>query len=103
MPRYTALRAISRKTAIKARPGHRTTRLCSAVSLRGPPTEANLRARRLWSQWNEVWMPALEEKILAAIGHKNYTPLKLKALARKLAVPKSKYHLFKETVAGLVG
>jgi ribonuclease R len=48
-------------------------------------------------------MPALEEKILAAVGHKTYTPLKLKALARKLAVPKSKYYHFKETVAGLVG
>jgi ribonuclease R len=47
-------------------------------------------------------MGTLEDKILAAVGRKNYQPLKPKALARHLELPASKYQAFKETLRDLI-
>jgi ribonuclease R len=48
-------------------------------------------------------MPYYEEQILAAIGRKNYEPLKPKALARKLGVPQKQYPAFRQALRDLVG
>src|SRR5262245_55344991 len=48
-------------------------------------------------------MPNFEEQILAAIGRKNYEPLKPKALARKLGVPQKHYGEFRQTLRSLAG
>jgi len=47
-------------------------------------------------------MTNLEEKILALVGQKDYQPLKPKALARKLQVPSSKYHHFRQVIRNLI-
>jgi ribonuclease R len=47
-------------------------------------------------------MSILEEKILALVGQKDYQPLKPKALARKLHVPSSKYHHFRQVIRDLI-
>src|SRR5438105_12780600 len=47
-------------------------------------------------------MSALEDQILAAVGRKNYTPLKPKALARKLGVPSPQYADFRRALRALI-
>src|SRR6516164_2334216 len=47
-------------------------------------------------------MAKLEEQILAAVGRKNYQPLKPKALARKLGVPTPQYTDFRKAVKELL-
>ena len=47
-------------------------------------------------------MPSVEEQILAAIGRKNYQPLKPKALARKIGIPSSAYGEFRHTLRELL-
>jgi ribonuclease R len=47
-------------------------------------------------------MPDLSEQILAAVGRKSYTPLKPKALARKLGVPQKLYGEFRNVLRQLV-
>jgi ribonuclease R len=48
-------------------------------------------------------MADLEDKILAAVAKKNYTPLKPKALARKLGVSSAQYADFRRTLKTLLG
>ena len=46
-------------------------------------------------------MPAdadLERRILEQVAHRNYEPLKLKTLARRLGVPTPQYRKFREVV-----
>jgi ribonuclease R len=47
-------------------------------------------------------MSRLEDQIVAALGAKNYQPLKPKALARKLHVSNAGYHEFRNAIRGLV-
>jgi ribonuclease R len=47
-------------------------------------------------------MASLEDQILAAVARKNYTPLKPKALARKLGVPSPQYADFRRALRALV-
>jgi ribonuclease R len=47
-------------------------------------------------------MPDLETQILAAVSHKNYLPLKPKALARKLNVGSAQYAEFRRVLRGLL-
>jgi ribonuclease R len=47
-------------------------------------------------------MPDLEKKILTAVTHANYQPLKPKALARKLGLVADDYTLFKSAVRKLI-
>src|SRR4029079_15126200 len=47
-------------------------------------------------------MPSLEDQILAAVSRKSYTPLKPKALARKLGVPSPQYADFRRALRALV-
>src|SRR4051812_19215364 len=46
-------------------------------------------------------MANLEDDILYALAHKNYRPLKPKALARKMAVPPSQYGEFRHALRTL--
>jgi ribonuclease R len=47
-------------------------------------------------------MAALEDQILAAVSRKSYTPLKPKALARKLSVPPPQYADFRRALRALL-
>src|SRR5262245_37463677 len=47
-------------------------------------------------------MEDLEHQILAAVGRKNYKPLKPKALARKLGVPQRQYPVFRQALRELL-
>jgi ribonuclease R len=47
-------------------------------------------------------MPTLAEQILAAVGRRNYHPLKPKALARKIGVPAPRYADFRHALRELV-
>src|SRR6266498_4419375 len=47
-------------------------------------------------------MSDLQTRILSAIAHPNYHPLKPKALARKLEVPAPEYDAFKDTLKELI-
>jgi ribonuclease R len=47
-------------------------------------------------------MPDLTEQILAAVGRKSYTPLKPKALARKIGVPQKLYGEFRSVLRELI-
>jgi ribonuclease R len=47
-------------------------------------------------------MATLDEQILAAVSRKNYQPVKLKILARKLGLPASEYSRFRSAVKNLV-
>jgi ribonuclease R len=47
-------------------------------------------------------MPTLAEQILAAVGRRNYHPLKPKALARKIGVPSTQYADFRRALRELV-
>jgi ribonuclease R len=47
-------------------------------------------------------MPTLAEQILVAVGRRSYTPLKPKALARKLGVPAPQYGDFRQALRELV-
>ncbi len=48
-------------------------------------------------------MPLLEAQVLAALSHKNYQPLKPRALARKLHVAGGEYDRFRNVLRDLVG
>jgi ribonuclease R len=47
-------------------------------------------------------MPSLADQILAAVGRRSYSPLKPKALARKLGVPAPQYSEFRQALRELV-
>src|SRR5262249_53194891 len=47
-------------------------------------------------------MPSYEEQILAAVGRKGYTPLKPKALARRLGVSSDEYRDFRRALKDLL-
>jgi ribonuclease R len=47
-------------------------------------------------------VPELRDRILAALGHKNYEPIKPKALARKIGVPSKQYGDFRRALRELI-
>jgi ribonuclease R len=47
-------------------------------------------------------MPSFEDQILAAVSHRNYQPLKPRALARKLGVPTPQYPAFRSALRDLL-
>jgi ribonuclease R len=47
-------------------------------------------------------MPSYEDQILAAVSHRNYQPLKPRALARKLGVPTPQYPAFRSALRDLL-